>query len=340
MIAYVEWLRVRNCLKWTAIVLVALFLIAAGIRVFAIGVGNDAMSWAVRQGHEPDSKVADSVLPDGTHRITIDNAREGAHITIDDLGPQGKVVTIIDRSTGSKAYDRVVDGNISVHTLPHGGGTETIVTVSGPMPFYHIVRVGLFVALVIATILGAPFARESDGHLELALTQPRSREAYALSVLATDAAGIAGAFVLSLALAIATQALFETPRYTFGAIDASSIAVALLGSIAWYAMLTAATSSMKRGYGAIQGFSWPVSAGIVGLAVMPVANPMLAMVQRVCQVLRLLDPLGFLHLGPVATGSIVAERASIPVPVEILALALLALVYGVLAVVQWRRIEA
>ncbi|MBV8147692.1 MAG: hypothetical protein JO092_01215, partial [Candidatus Eremiobacteraeota bacterium] len=44
--AYVEWLRVRGCLRWTGFVLLGLFLITAVVRIAVFGMQHDVLGWA------------------------------------------------------------------------------------------------------------------------------------------------------------------------------------------------------------------------------------------------------------------------------------------------------
>jgi hypothetical protein len=341
--AYVEWLRVRGCLRWTGFVLLGLFLVTAIVRVAVFGIQHDVLGWASRLQHDPDSKVTDTTLADGTHRITVDNPREKIHMVIDDRGTQGKHIEILDRS-GSKLHEHgsVTTGSIVIHDLPNGGGRETIVDTNEQTAFLNFVVCGAVVALIVATILGAPFARENDGHLEISLTKPVSRDRLSLQIIGVDVAALAVAFSAGIIFALAVTAIFAFPRITFDGHDAFALASGIAAPIAWYAMLTAATASMKRGYGAILGFAWPVAAIVVGLSlVQPEGNALLRVVQGVAWALSLIDPIAYMHFGRheavTVDGQSVLNYSDWH---QLLMLAVLSAFYGALAVVQWRRVEA
>ena len=134
------------------------------------------------------------------------------------------------------------------------------------MSFGYFIVFGGVVALFVATILGAPFARENDGHLEVALTKPVDRAALALMTIGVDAAGIVAALAVGTLFGIGLHTIFFPPWITFHLVDAIAIVFGVVAPLAWYAMLAAATSSLRRGYGAILGIAWPVAAIVAGLS--------------------------------------------------------------------------
>jgi hypothetical protein len=337
--AYVEWLRVRGCLKWCAIVLGILFLISAIFRIAVIGVQHDILSWAANMKSDPGAKVTDTRLPDGTHRVVIDDPAKKTHVVIDDRGPLGKHIEILEH--GESHQNSVTAESVHVKTLPHNGGTLTIIDAHGATPFAELVIHGLILALIVATVLGVPFARENDGHLETALTKPVSREGLAWQTMAADVAGILGSFVLGLAFALAVSAMFEAPNLTFDSTTGLALGIAILAPIAWYAMLAAATASVKRGYGAILGFAWPVAAIVVGLSLVPPSgSAFLTLVHGIAWVLSWIDPLTYMHFsqheGVTVNGRAILHSTGWS---QVLLLAVLSVLYSVLAIVQWRRVE-
>lgn len=343
---YVEWLRVRGCLKCVAIVLGALFLVAAIVRV-ALIAHHDSIDFAYGLQSDPGSKVAQSVLADGTKRTVIDNAAKAVHVVIDDRGSAGKHIEIDDYSAGgsnSKDTDLTLrSGNIHESTLPKGGRRIAIDTYQdhGETDFIGYVLVGVIVAFIVATVVGVPFARENDGHLEVALTKPMSRDRFAAAILLVDMAGILTALVAGILFAIAMQWLFEIPRVTFDTNDLLAIGVAVFGPLAWYSMLTAATASLKRGYGTILGFAWPVAIIVLGLSlVAPNGNAVVAVIHGVAWVLSFINPLTYvsLHSGDVHIGA--SDTHGLGYGGEMLALAALTAFYLIVSLVQWRRIEA
>ncbi|HZY97932.1 MAG TPA: hypothetical protein VFE36_00020 [Candidatus Baltobacteraceae bacterium] len=341
---YVEWLRVRGCLKWTALALGALLLLAVVFRLALIG-HHSYLSYAFGLESDPGAKVTESALPDGAHRINIDDPAKQVRVVIIDRGWNGKHIEIYDYSghSSSDAKDSVDMGTVHVTELPQKRGTLTVVNTNGETDFMNYVLCGLIVAFIVATVLGAPFAREGDGHLEITLTKPVSRERFSALVLGVDMAGIVAAFVAAIVFAVAVHTLFEIPHITFNGRDALALLVGILAPVAWYAMLTAATASMRRGYGAIVGFAWPVAGIVVALSyVHPDGNPVLAAVHAIAWVLSFIDPLTYTNIH----GQILSVDASGQATIglgytrQVVALAVLTAVYGALSIVQWKRVEA
>jgi hypothetical protein len=343
-VAYVEWLRVRGCLKWTAIVLGVFFLICVIVRVALIGHGS-YIGWALNLKSDPGSKVTETTLPDGSRRTAIDDPVKQVRVVIVDRGWHGKHIEIYDYSEhGSPDLKRAADmGTVHVSGLPSGRGSLTVVDTNGETDFMNYVASGVVVAMIVATILGAPFAREGDGHLEVALTKPTSREQFAASVLGADFAGIAAAYVLAIVFAVAVHTLFEVPHILFTGRDALALLVGILAPAAWYAMLAAATASIRRGYGTVLGFAWPVAGIVLGLSLaQPNGNPIFQAVHAIAWLLSFINPLTYTNIH----GQILSVDASGHVAVgfgytrQVVALALLTGAYGILSIVQWRRIEA
>ena len=344
---YVEWLRVRGCLKWTALALGALFLVGAIIRLALIG-HHDTVDWANGLISDPGSKVTHSVLADGAKETVIDNAAKQVHVVIDDRGARGKHIEVDDYSGGgsnSKDTDLMLrSGNINVSKLPQGRGTRIVVDTNenhGDTQFIGYVMVGIIVAFIVATVLGVPLARENDGHLEIALTKPASRDRFGAMVLLVDMAGILAALVSGMIFAIAMQSLFEIPNVAFSINDLFGLGVSIVAPLAWYAMLTAATASLKRGYGAVLGFAWPAAAIVLGLSlVQPNGNAVLTVVHGIAWVLSFINPLTYLslHAGDFQIGG--PDVYGIGYGGQILALAALTAFYVVVSLAQWRRVEA
>jgi len=248
---YVEWLRVRGTLKWTAIVLGILFVLACVARV---------------------------AIPTHSHM-------EGSH----------------------------------------------------EMAFGYFIVFGAVVALIVATMLGAPFARENDGHLEVALTKPIDRVGLALMTIGVDATGIVAALAIGTLFGIGLHTIFFPPWITFHVDDAITIVFGIVAPLAWYAMLAAATSSLRRGYGAILGIAWPVAAVVAGLSLVdPNDNSLAALIHGTFWTLSRIDPLVYMHFQAVdmkmGTDQTWLARLTM--------LAILAAGYGIAAVAQWRRVEA
>jgi hypothetical protein len=142
-----------------------------------------------------------------------------------------------------------------------------------------------------------------------------------------DCAGVIAAFAIGVAFRFAVHVIFQSVKVRMSWQDAESIAVALLGAIAWYAMLNALTASMKRAYGVVLGLAWPIAGIVLALGALPPGNVVRDMLRTVAHFLSYIDPLNYLNVVTATTNQIVL-------------LAVLALVYGTLAAIQWRRVEA
>jgi hypothetical protein len=217
---------------------------------------------------------------------------------------------------------------LPVHNHMHG---------NHEMNFGSFVAFGAVVALIVATMLGAPFARENDGHLEVALTKPIDRTGLALMTIGVDTVGIIAALAIGTLFGMGLHMIFFPPWITFHSGDLIVTVFGVIAPLSWYAMLAAATSSLRRGYGAIIGIAWPVAAIVAGLSfVDPNDNAMAALIHTVFWTLSRIDPLVYMHLNP-GDMSMTADPTWLP---RLTMLAVLAAGYGVAAVAQWRRVEA
>jgi hypothetical protein len=337
---YVEWLRVRNLLRTTAIVLGILVVLAVILRIsVARYMSPDA--WVTHMTLDPGTKVTHSILPDGTKRTTIVDPADRTHVVIDDHGYSGKRIVVTEPSSRThkdKGHDFGV-GSIRVEAFRHGSMTTTVIDTNGSVPMLYYMALADVVALIVATILAAPLAREIDGHLEVALTRPCSRVRYALEVIGADAVGILAASALTVVAFYLCQLLFESARLDFSGVNMNAIAMGIALPLAWYALLCAATTWLSRSYGAVLGFAWPIAILIGALTLIPPANILALFVHDVAWVLSRLNPLTYVSLaspndnGTIDySGSHFALRLSIEV--------LMFVVYGAIAILKWQRVEA
>jgi hypothetical protein len=351
---YVEWLRVRGVLKWTTIVLVCgVALLLLGRFAFwnvgphatgfsPIEIGNESL-----RAFERSSRETQTTLPDGTRRTVFSNARKGIRLTIDDRGYWGSRVDVFEKTPPAGTHPEHIDfGDIHVVRTNVPGGSLLQIDEGGAKPedLNYYFALGALVALIVATVLGAPFARENEGHLEIALTKPISRERFALGAIGADLAGIAAAWVMTVALLFAGHVFFEAPSYTYGPSDTTVLVSGLLAACGWYAMLTAATASMKRAYGIVLGIAWPIHGVVSVLGSSNLGDkPPELILHTIARAIGWIDPLTYLNFGPnfiVMQGPGAHPAASAALPDGLATAAVLALVYGALAVVQWRRVEA
>lgn len=336
--SYIEWLRVRNVLRVTVIILAILVVLAVILRIsFARYMSPD--QWMHHMALEPGTKVTESTLPDGTKRTILDNPDEQKHVVIDNHGASGIHMVITEPTKHGSDSDHVNIGSIQVVESHHGAVTTTVVDTNGSVPMIYYMALADVVALIVATILAAPFAREMDGHLEVVFTKPVSRLRYALGAIGADVAGIVAASVLTVIAFYLCQLLFETPRLDFSGINARAIAMGIAAPLAWYAMICAATTWIGRAYGAVMGFAWPVAGVIAILAMIAPSNVVALFVHDVASALNRLDPLSYTSFGGMDhEGTSVYEAGNFGLRLAMEGV--LFVVYGALALIRWQRVEA
>ncbi len=339
---YVEWLRVRNCLRVLAICLGVLIVLVLVVRIsFNREITSDE-AFISHVQMQPGTKVAHSVLPDGTKRTTIVDPKDNTTVVIDNLGNAGRHVVITEPKANAKEHaERATIGSVHINVERHADMETTTIDTNGTVPFIYYMAFADLVALIIATLLAAPFAREGDGHLEYALTKPVSREAYAVGAIAVDLGGIIAASILTIVALLLCQLMFEVPSFDFSGVNTSAILMGLAGPFAWYAFLAACTASFKRGYGAILGFAWPVAILIAVFGSISWGNSILGEVaHNLFWTVSRIDPLTYVHLAineDRATGELTTDATFwLRIAIEFA----LFIIYSALAVMQWRRVEA
>jgi hypothetical protein len=336
---YVEWLRVRNLLRIVLIVLAILVVLAVILRV-SVARYMSPESWIAHMASGPGTTQTRTTLPDGTQRLILDDPAERTHIVIDDHGYAGKHIVVTEpTSRAHKENSNVSVGSIHVIESPHGDVTTTVVDTNGAVPMLYYMALADVVALIVATILAAPLAREIDGHLEVTLTKPCSRARYALGTIGADVTGIVAASFLTVLAFYLCQLLFESARLDFSGVNALAIAMGVACPLAWYALWCAATTWLNRSYGAVLGFAWPITIFIGVLTLVPTANAVALFVHDVAWVLSRLNPLSYVSLAqPTSTGtmSYVGTNFGLRLSLEVL----LFIVYGALAIWKWQRVEA
>jgi hypothetical protein len=335
---YVEWLRIRNCLRVLAIVLGVLLVIALVVR---ISLRNEFGSDEALVRHfsgEPGTIVSHSVV-NGMSRTTMVNPREHVTITIDDRPDGGRTIHITEPAHSRPRGEHDTFGSVSISTSESGATQTTQINTNGPTPFEIYLAGAALTGVIIATILACAFARENDGHLEIALLRPISRVRYALGVIGADLAAIVLAEILTIVAMVIAQAMFEVPHFGFNALTPEFVVMALIGPFAWYAMINAATASLKRGSGAVLGFSWPVALIVVAFAHAPASDaPILQAIHAICWTISRIIPLTYTSFQFNDNGAMTSAEG--PFAFRAGMLCLLLLVYGALTVVQWRRVEA
>lgn len=338
---YVEWLRVRNVLRVVAIVLGILILLGGILRVSLSRFGSiDDMINHVQA--EPGTKKTVTTLPDGTIQ-TIYVATDGKRIVIDDAGYAGKHIVITEpNGRRDNGHDHVLIGSLRVDESTDGKQTTTTVDTNSQTPFFYIIGFGEFMALIVATVLAAPFARENDGHLELALTKPIGRLELALRTMGVDAVGIIASAAITMVAIVLIQAMFEIPHFDFGGLTIYALLMVIGLPLAWYAMLNAATASMRRNYGATLGLAWPIAGVIAVFSQIQLGGSIVGNVMHaIFWGLSRLIPITYASFTPAHRAAMGDTSFGDPdfAPRFAMVCALL-LIYGALAVWQWRRVEA
>jgi hypothetical protein len=337
---YVEWLRVRNLLRVVLIILGILLVLAVVLRVsVARYMSPDVWVHQALMNH-PGVKVTNVTLPDGTPRTIIDDPAESTRAVIDDHGYKGKRIVITEPSSRAHEENSQVNvGSIQVFETRNGKMTTTVIDTNGAVPMIYYMLLADIVAVIVATILAAPLAREIDGHLEVTLTKPISRVRYALEVIGTDAVGIVAASFLTVVVFYICQLLFESARLDFSGVNARAIVMGLACPMAWYAMLCAATTWLHRSYVAVLGFAWPIVLFIGVLTLIPTHNVVALFVHDVAWVLSRLNPLTYVSFAEpnehgllTYTSAGFAQRLSMQI--------LFFVAYGALAIWKWQRVEA
>ncbi len=335
---YVEWLRVRNCLRITLIVLGILVVLALILRIsFFRYPSYEAL--VAHMATEPGTTERHVTLADGTKRMILDNPSDKIHIVVDDYGSGGRHIVITEPTRHARERAHVEMGSVEVRESEHGRMTTTTIDTHGAVPMLVYMGFADVVALIVATILAAPFAREIDGHLEVALTKPVPRARYAIGAIGADAAGILAALLATLIALYICALFFEAPKIDFSGTNARAVPMGIAMSLAWYTLLCVATTWIGRGYAGVLGFAWPVVLIVNGLAKVPPTNTVAAFVHYTAWVIAQLNPLWHADW----TGVHDTAASGPPDPTFGLRLAinvLLFAVYGALAVWRWQRVEA
>lgn len=334
---FVEFLRAKRALIVVAVILGLVLLSAVVLRLATLS-SPTFESRAYELQNSPTAHVTSQVLADGTHRTIVDDPAKRRHAVIDRNGSSFHM-TVTEPSDTISGHDRVALGSVHVKETDVNGMAHVVVSYNISIPLTVLLLMTLPFGLLVATILAGPLAKENDGHLELAWTKPTSRVQYALLAVATDVAAIWIAQIVALAVFLLCIVIFVMPRFLFGDSLPATFGLAALGTVAWYAMLTGASSSLKRGLGLIVGLGWPIAIIVpaVAGATSHSDNVVLQTLHVIFTPLAYIDPLHYLmfnshgahDVGPLG-----------PIAYSILALAVLAIIYIAAAVLQWRRVEA
>ncbi|MGA7569274.1 MAG: hypothetical protein WCC70_08820 [Candidatus Aquilonibacter sp.] len=334
---YVEWLRVRNALRIYAIVLGILIVIGLIVRISLAPQLNHDQYLIDRVSKEPGTKISRSVV-DGVSRTTIVSPSDNTTITIDEKSDGGRIIHIVQPSsshTNSSHASHV--GSIGASDSISNGIETITVDTNSPVNVVIFLAFATFAGLIFATIFGGSFACE-NGHLEIACLKPVSRLRYGLGIVGVDVVGIVLAGAMTVVAAVICQTMFEVPHLDFSKLADPFTLLLIVLPFSWYAALNAATASLRRGAGAVVGFAWPIAFVIIALSSIPLGDTVVGQTFHTIfwSVSRII-PLTYLsgtHQGASTTPEGWSYTA------RTLAATGLMLIYGALAIVQWRRVEA
>ncbi len=342
MYYYVEYLRAKGAIKIALILLGIVLLAAIVLRVAVHGPSVD--DWAYSLEHSPTAHVTRTQLSDGSTRTVVDDPQKQTHAII---LRNGSALSMDIREPAASArtqHDSMSMGSMNMNEDTHAGITH--VTIDYHSGFEYDLGL-LFLAtipvgFIVSTILAGPLAKENDGHLELAWTKPISRERYALASVTVDIVAIVVSQVLCAAVALIGTLLFLLPRFSYGPHFGWNILVSLLGPIAWFALLTAASASLKRGPGLVVGLGWLfaiiIPSAAAGLTDAARYNAIASVFYVIFHSLSYLDPISYMSFHNVK--STIGTGFGLSIAATAFALAALSIGYIALSVLQWRRVEA
>ncbi|HZY97798.1 MAG TPA: hypothetical protein VFE35_11955 [Candidatus Cybelea sp.] len=339
---YVEWLRVRNWLKITAIVL-GVFLVLAIVLRISVSRYMSPDAWVHESMMHPGVKVTHTTLPDGTQRTILDDPAESTRAIIDDRGYAGKHIVITEPSSRAQHESSHINvGSIQVFESHQGKMTTTVVDTNGAVPMLYYMAIADIVAILVATILAAPLAREVDGHLEIALTKPIPRARFALGAMGADVVGIIAASCLTVVAFYICQLLFESARLDFSGINSRAIAMGIACPLAWYAMLCALTTWFNRSYIAVLVSAIP---GVIIVGILTIIHPnnvVALFVHDVAWGISRLIPFSYVSFAePTSHGTINYEAsAASSFGFRMAIQVMFFVVYSALAIWKWQRVEA
>ncbi len=337
---YVEFLRVLRAFRVVGIILGLLVLTAITFRFVFLHAGSPE-TWVRSAQFAPGARVSTTHLADGTIRTTIDDPSEHTRAVVLDRGYLGKQITIVepnDRAAQQHHGEHFSMGSMSMNEERGGSMTRIDFKTNDSEDLSILFMAAVPLALIFATLVSCTLARENDGHLEMAWTKPVSHDAYALRSIGTDLAGVVVTIVVATIVFTLINLMFQLPRFYVDARGLAQIGLAFAVPMAWYALLTAASASLKRGAGAVVGTAWPVAIilpGLVAAFAQHTASPLSVAIANTLRAVDTLNPL--VYFETFTSGTALIPRSA---GMYLTTAVILLLVYVALAVLQWRRVEA
>lgn len=343
MYYYAEVLRGMRALRVVAIILGVILLIAIILRIWAFAEHGPTSIASGIQG-SATAHVTSKTLGDGTVETTIVDPVQRVHAVIDRRSGYFHIDATVPSHRRMGSFFSFGDSNVSVDKktgMKHIVMTEDMGGAN--IPVGVLFAIASVIALVTATMLGGVLAKENDGHLEMAWTKPVSREQLALAYIGTDIVTILVSHFFAVAVILIICAMFVWPKFYMNPQTPSVLALALLGPIAWYACLTAFSASLKRGLGMVCGLGWlaalitPSVAAATGRSQSDIGRT----IHLIFQSLSYIDPIAYMSLhGAFDRAGIAFQTAVGTLSFSAVMLVIVAVVYLILAVLQWRRVEA
>ncbi len=339
MYYYVEYMRAKRAMRVIAIIL--------GVIVVALGIGRIWMmkypspeSFAAMFESTSGAHVTQTTLPGGMKETVVNDPVKRVHTVIDRKGDYLRIqFTEPDSIYEQQPHDIFSpDDDRQTVSVNHGIAHGTyLVRQHNTFDVSGVLQISMIIALITATLLAAPLTKENDGHLELTWTKPISRTAYACACVAVDAAAIVVSQIFTLVVAFCCYLMFASPEIRLTSVTV--VLLSLLGPIVWYAMMTAIGASVKRGPGLVIGLSWVASFLVFGIAKASedAQSSLGRVIHAISQGVAYLDPLAYITTN---NGNFAGNGAVTTVTESIAALIVLAVLYIVSAVLQWRRVEA
>lgn len=334
---FVEYARAKRAIKIALIILGVFFAIGVIMR-FSL---HDRAHLETSLKNSPTAHVTETTLPNGSIRTVVDDPAKQTHAVIV-RSPQGVVDLDATQPKGAQTnrHADFVMGSTNFTQTNEGNLVRTRMHYVPEVPQYDLGVLFLMtipMGLIVASILGGVLSKENDGHLELAWTKPVSREQYALTGIAADAAAIVVSQLLTIAVALLATLMFFVPRFSYAHQFGWWIVFAFAAPLAWYALVTAASASVKRGPGMVIGLGWvaailipSLSAALEGASKI---NAVAAWFHTIFHSLSYIDPIAYLSFH----GN---DTTFLPLHTSVGILCALIAAYVALAVAQWRRVEA
>ncbi len=244
-------------------------------------------------------------------------------------------------NSGSTINVEIGDTSAGVNSMPAPHRAVKHAHAVHPRPNQPVIPWSLFfaiagvVATIFAGIYGVSLSDENQGHLEVAWTKPRSRSRYALTNIAADYAGALAAFAITILTAVLCTAIAGLVSNIFIDRDAWLNLVRFLAlPLAWLGLVQAATASLRERGGAVSGGLWVAAVVLLALEIANLPR----MWHGIVAFLNFFNPLNYSGYQTDASGHLYASVADLQA--DILALLLLGVVGILIAVAQWRKLEA